>query len=1094
MNEERKKAYLQLIQQLLNCESGEKNQILSDNRELVESELLWVIAEVAEKFADNGKSNEANFLINLLLQLGAYLGSSQQPQTVRQETADTLFDLGVRWFQTSQFTLALQVWQYTLTIYQEIKDRKGESACLGNLGNAYYSLGQYERAIEYTQKSFTIYQEIKHRQGEANSLGNLGNAYNSLGQYERAIEFHEESLTIDREIKDRKGEAASLGNLGNSYQFLGQYERAIEYHQQSLTISREIKDRKGEAISFNNLGNSYGSLGQYERAIEFHQQSLTIARKIKDRNGEAISLNNLGNSYRSLGQYEQAIEYHQQSLTIARDIQDRNGEANSLNNLGVAYNFLGQYERAIEYHQQSLSISRKLKDRTGEAISLGNLGNAYDSLGQYEPAIDYIQQSLTIVREIKDRTQEATLLNNLGNVHRELGRTEAAIQAFRDSLKIAAPKTMPNNCIYAGRNLGNIAFTQGNWELAITGYEPAIQAIELTRNSSLTDDRRKQVLEDNLDAYTKIVQCYINLEQYDKALEYADRSRSRFLADLFHNKDLYSRGDIPPQVQEYLDLQQQIDRLRFNSPSDDMMGDRSSSPASTEAKLETIKQLAAKKQQVWESIRRENNELAAQLQPTPLSFQQMQKLIGDRKTALLNFYTTDNDTFIFILRHQDTNSPLDPSIISPARGDTIAPSPRRRGLGRGGEGLGERSITCFTCKGQGFKTLQNWIKETWLIPYINIKQAKLFVAAQLLNRQLDEIKLIQITDTAVLVTLTDGSVETIRDRQEFLKQTRQKRTQLREQWKNQMQPTLAELSQRLQLRQLIENHLQDIEELIIVPHLHLHQIPFAALPLSELDPEKRTPSTPVSAGKHRGYRDFDFDMDEEPKTPTQPHLSKIEYLCDRFQIRVVPSCQILDFCHQRKPVKTNIVGIVENATGDLDCTREECQKVAELYSVPQHRHLKKEEATVANYLKLAREVNLLHSSHHASSNLSNALESGLRLSDGTLDLAHLFIQRFPQLSEVFLSCCETNFSLSEMTDDVLTLAGGFLTAGARSVVSTLWRVQDNSTAEFCQLYYQFRNRGEIRPEALRKAQFELRKTEYFNHPYYWAAFVSQGLR
>ncbi|MGB3193550.1 MAG: CHAT domain-containing protein, partial [Limnoraphis sp.] len=129
-----------------------------------------------------------------------------------------------------------------------------------------------------------------------------------------------------------------------------------------------------------------------------------------------------------------------------------------------------------------------------------------------------------------------------------------------------------------------------------------------------------------------------------------------------------------------------------------------------------------------------------------------------------------------------------------------------------------------------------------------------------------------------------------------------------------------------------------------------------------------------------------------------------------------------------------------------------------------------------------------------SSNLSNALESGLQLSDGTLDLAHLFIQRFPQLSEVFLSCCETNFSVSEMTDDVLTLAGGFLTAGARSVVSTLWRVQDNSTAEFCQLYYQFRNRGEIRPEALIKAQFELRKTESFNHPYYWAAFVSQGLR
>ena len=1055
MDEERLQAYLQLIQQLLNCESGEENKVLSNNWELVEPKLLEIIAELAEVLAEDGKSNEANFLINLLLELGEYLGSSQQPQTVRQETADTLLDIGDQWDQTSQFTLALKVWQCTLTIYQEIKDRTGE----------------------------------------ANSLNSLGVTYDSMGQYERANEYHQQSLTIARELKDRQGEANSLNNLGLAYNSMGQYEQAINYTQQSLTIYQEIKDRQGEANSLNNLGNAYNSLGQYERAIEYYQQSLTIARELKDRQGEANSLNNLGNAYDSLGQYERAIEFHQKSLTIYQEIKDRKGEADSLGNLGNAYDSLGQYERAIEYHQQSLTLKRELKNRNGEAISLGNLGVAYYSLGQYERAIEYLQQSLTLNRELKNRQGEASSLNNLGKAYQDSGQTEKAIQAFQDSLKIATLKTMPKDCIYAGRNLGNIAFTQGNWELAITGYKPAIEAIELLRNSSLTDDRRQQVLEDNLSVYANIVQCYINLKQYDKALEYADRSRSRFLADLFHNKDLYSKGDIPPQVQEYLDLQQQIDRLRFNSPSDDIMGDRSSTPASSEAKLEKIKQLAAQKQQVWESIRRENNELAAQLQPTPLSFQQMQQLIPDRKTALLNFYTTDNDTFIFILRHPDANSPLDPSIISPARGDTIAPSPRRRGLGRGGEGLdSEKSITCYTCKGQSYETLQNWIGQTWLQPYINIKYAKFFIAAQLLNRQFDEIKLIQITDTAVLVTLTDDSVETISDRQEFLKQTRQKRIQLREEWKNQMQPTLASLSQRFKLRQLIESHLQDVEELIIVPHLALHQIPFAALPLSELDTEKRTTSTPVAVGKHRGYRDFDLDMDEEPKTATQSHLSKIEYLCDRFQIRVVPSCQILDFCHQRKPVKTNIVGIVENATGDLDFTPKECQKVAELYSVPPDRHLKEKQATIANYLELAREVNLLHSSHHASSNLSNALKSGLQLSDGTLDLAHLFIQRFPQLSEVFLSCCETNFSLSEMTDDVLTLAGGFLTAGARSVVSTLWSVQDDSTAEFCQLYYQFRNRGEIRPEALRKAQFELRKTESLNHPYYWAAFVSQGLR
>ena len=310
-----------------------------------------------------------------------------------------------------------------------------------------------------------------------------------------------------------------------------------------------------------------------------------------------------------------------------------------------------------------------------------------------------------------------------------------------------------------------------------------------------------------------------------------------------------------------------------------------------------------------------------------------------------------------------------------------------------------------------------------------------------------------------------------------------------------MEPTLAELSQRLQLQQLIDKHLQDIEELIIVPHLYLHQIPFAALPISPKVASNPETTAPVlqTAGKTRNYRDWNTDTSDT--TPTTPiNIDNNEYLSDRFRIRVVPSCQILDFCHQREAVKTKTVGIVENATGDLHFTPEECRQLAELYNVPPERHLKEKQATIANYLKLAQQVNILHSSHHASSDISNALESGLRLSDGTLDLANLYIQSFPQLSEVFLSCCETNFTLSEITDDVLTLAGGFLTAGARSVVSTLWSVQDDSTAEFCELYYQFRNQRETSPEALRKAQFELRKNPRFNHPYYWAAFVSQGER
>lgn len=83
--------------------------------------------------------------------------------------------------------------------------------------------------------------------------------------------------------------------------------------------------------------------------------------------------------------------------------------------------------------------------------------------------------------------------------------------------------------------------------------------------------------------------------------------------------------------------------------------------------------------------------------------------------------------------------------------------------------------------------------------------------------------------------------------------------------------------------------------------------------------------------------------------------------------------------------------------------------------------------------------------------------------------------RLPNLSDVFLSCCETNLSVVGISDDILSLSTGFLCAGARSVVSTLWAVDDLATALFSISYYRYRRQGKSRSEALQKAQNDLRK-------------------
>jgi CHAT domain-containing protein len=201
----------------------------------------------------------------------------------------------------------------------------------------------------------------------------------------------------------------------------------------------------------------------------------------------------------------------------------------------------------------------------------------------------------------------------------------------------------------------------------------------------------------------------------------------------------------------------------------------------------------------------------------------------------------------------------------------------------------------------------------------------------------------------------------------------------------------------------------------------------------------------------------------------------LTYLGDKFRIRILPSCQILKYCSDRKPIETNNYGLVENATGDLPFTPFECEQIAQILAIVDANHLKgKAKATINNYLKLLKQVNGLHSSHHAQSNLSNNLESALILADGKLTLANLMLKRYPDLAQVFLSCCETNLGYGGISDDLLTLGTGFLCAGARTVIASLWAVDDLATALFSTFYYQSQKQGKTRSESLQIAQHKLR--------------------
>ncbi|MGC9505321.1 CHAT domain-containing protein [Baaleninema sp.] len=143
----------------------------------------------------------------------------------------------------------------------------------------------------------------------------------------------------------------------------------------------------------------------------------------------------------------------------------------------------------------------------------------------------------------------------------------------------------------------------------------------------------------------------------------------------------------------------------------------------------------------------------------------------------------------------------------------------------------------------------------------------------------------------------------------------------------------------------------------------------------------------------------------------------------------------------------------------------------------------------------SRDFNIVHLATHGQFS-SNADETFLLTWDGRLNVRELDrwlqVNRFGQAIDLLvLSACQT-----ALGDDraVLGLAGVAVRSGARSTLATLWSVRDRSTTQLMDEFYRQMTQ-QPRPskaEALRQAQLHLLRESPYNHPFFWAPFVTIG--
>ena len=222
-----------------------------------------------------------------------------------------------------------------------------------------------------------------------------------------------------------------------------------------------------------------------------------------------------------------------------------------------------------------------------------------------------------------------------------------------------------------------------------------------------------------------------------------------------------------------------------------------------------------------------------------------------------------------------------------------------------------------------------------------------------------------------------------------------------------------------------------------------------------------------------------------------------QVLIERNPVVYCPSLGILRYAIARRPLEPKFpsAAFFGDPSGDRTESGELLQDLAQLYQTTPYLT---GTVTRERFTTMMSNCTLVHFQGHARHVANDPLGSHLVLSDGQLTARGIFGLPAIAAEHVILAACESAVNVLKTGDDPLGLIPAFLVAGTRSVLATLWRVNQSSTIYFMRAYHDYLLRPSThqapfhKAQALRQAVLSLRQHPDYSAPYHWAPFVLYG--
>jgi CHAT domain-containing protein len=516
------------------------------------------------------------------------------------------------------------------------------------LGVEYLLRGRFNDAHFEFNAAEKVFREEEMEVSLAMILNSVGNIYSEQDQYEDAIEKYHEAENIYREQKMEYELGGILLNKGRVSAKLGCYNDGLKDYNKAEKIFRTKNMKADLAGIFQNKGSVFFELGRYEETLDSFNKAKIIFETEGMEAETANVLVNISNVYAFLRRFEDALKNYVVAEKIYKERKMENALAYSYLGKGNVYRKMNRYVDALKIYDEAANIFKGKKMIVELAGIFQLKGIVYYHLDQYEEALSIYDEAEKIYLEKSIESKQAILLVNKGNAYHALANYEAALDCFDKAENIFWAKEMEANKADILVNKGSVYESLGNFERAVDFYMKSIEIFEDLRGKVTTERLKTAVMATRLEYYEHLVVLLVKMGEYKKAFHYNERSKARSFLDLLAERE----KDIQQGVSAEL-LEQKNILLKKISFLQRRIIEESTDNKESEILHADLARIEEELAQLERKIKTESPAYANLVYPEPLGLDQVQKKILNKKTAIFEYYLTDEVLILWAIK-QDT--------------------------------------------------------------------------------------------------------------------------------------------------------------------------------------------------------------------------------------------------------------------------------------------------------------------------------------------------------------------------------------------------------------------------------------------------------